>query len=138
MAKSGTRSPLPNNLKPSESVDREQEIEDALESVEDMTPESIGDLCKKLHLAALTKGFKLSKDEKESLKMLTQKCVPDAPKQINLDAKVRTESVILQFLEGNILAKEHNLQSIQEHIDHEQLLNAQIIPALAEELGIPK
>lgn len=125
-------------FKSTKTVSREEEIEAAVESINDLSLEEIGDLYIKLNRAAAEKGFVFTKPEADAIKLMSQKTIPDVPKKIELNAHVRTESVILQYLEINDRAKENNYQNIDEHIEHEQAINARVIPALVEEFGIPE
>lgn len=134
MAKSINMTPF----KTPPAISREEEIEEAIGKIEDIEPESISELCKKIHLAVIKHGFIITKDERESLKLLSMKTIPDAPKEIHLDARVRTETTILNYLEHNKLAQEQNFNRISENVEHEIDINSYIIPALVEELGIPE
>lgn len=134
MAKHLTRTPY----KAPPVISREEEIEEAIGKIDDIEPESISELCKKIHLAVIKHGFIITKDERESLKLLSMKTIPDAPKEIHIDARVRTETVILDFLNNNLNAQDQNFNRISENITHEIGINSQIIPALVEELGIPE
>lgn len=90
--------PFPDDDK---TLDRAREITDALGKMPDLSPGHMASLVTKMNHAVALGVIALKPQELTSLKTLSQKYIPDAPKQINLNAEVRTEQVILTWLNGN-------------------------------------
>jgi hypothetical protein len=80
---------------------REEQIEQVLEKVPDMDREEIGRLATNLNIATATGKHVPTAVESASLKTLSTKFIPDAPKEVHVKAEVRTEQVIMNWLQQN-------------------------------------
>lgn len=89
---------------------RAKKIASAVEMVPDVSPDDLATICTKMNQVASLGMINFSPQELASLKTLSQKYIPDAPKQVNLNATVKTEQVIMGWLEGN----QDALQKFQE------------------------
>lgn len=76
-------------------------IDVALDLVGDLTRREVEVLVTKLNVAVMRGFITLSSQESVSLKSLSTKFIPDAPKQLNIQAEVKTEQVILGWLDTN-------------------------------------
>lgn len=83
------------------TASREAQIEQALDGTPDMDREEIEDLAIKLNVATATGKHVPTTVESVSLKILSQKFIKDAPKEIHLQAEVKTEQVIMNWLQQN-------------------------------------
>lgn len=77
--------------------------------VADLSPEEIAQYCIKLNKAIIDGDFDPTVSQRQSLNLLSNKFIPDAPKQINLSGTVRVEETIDRWLE-------HNQQALQKVI----------------------
>ena len=93
-----------------ETVSRAREITDAINKMPDLSADDMAALATKMNHAVALGAVTLTNKESASLKILSQKFIPDAPKQINLNAEIKTEQVILGWLDGN----QDALQAFQE------------------------
>ena len=78
-----------------------KKIENVLHALPDLSTEDMADFCIKMNQAIATGALVLKPTQVSSLKLLSTKFIPDAPRQINIDAHVKTETVILGWLETN-------------------------------------
>ncbi len=87
---------------PGEKLTREQEISNTLSTLPDLSPEELARFALKMNYAVANGMLPpLTSQELATLRTISQKCIPDAPKQINLNASVKTEQVILTWLGSN-------------------------------------
>jgi hypothetical protein len=80
---------------------REDQIQQALEDTPDMDREEIESLAIKLNVATAKGKHVPTTVESVALKVLSQKFIKDAPKEIHLQAEVKTEQVIMNWLQQN-------------------------------------
>ena len=99
------------------NADRATEIQSALESLPDLSSADMAALATKVNQAVLMGQLTLKSNEAAALKTLSSKYIPDAPKQINLQAEVKTESVILGWLQDNDSLREGALRRGQEQLE---------------------
>jgi len=82
--------------------ERKAKIDSVLKEVNDLSQEELAMFATKMNYAAANGMLPtLNQQEQAALRTLSQKFIPEVPKQINLNAKVKTENVILGFLENN-------------------------------------
>lgn len=97
-----------------ENFDRAKEIQEALKSVPEMDDDALASLAIKMNMAQALGIFKLSAAENTSLKLLSQKLIPDAPKRIEMNSTVKTETIIYGWLEENDKLRGKALQNTLE------------------------
>jgi len=78
--------------------ERAEVIAQALEELPDLSRTEMGALVTKMNHAAMIGSVRLTSTEAHSLRILSQKFIPDAPKEIRLEATVKTEDVIIGYL----------------------------------------
>ena len=114
--------PFTNEPKPS----RRKEIESALQNLPALGPAELRDFAVKLTYAAANGIIQLTSQELTALKTIAQKSIPDAPKQINLNAKVQTEQVILTWLNNN----QKNLGDTNRRIRKQSVIESKVVTSL--------
>ena len=83
-------------------TDRVKEIESVLDNVPVMNQSQLQDFALKMNYAIATGQLpSITAAEAAALKTISAKCIQDAPKQINLDATVKSEQIIMSFLQDN-------------------------------------
>ncbi len=107
-----------------ENFDRAREIEAALENTPDMDDEALASLATKMNMAQALGIFKLTAAEQVSLKVLSQKFIPDAPKRIEMNSTVKTETIIYGWLEKNNQLRGKALQNTMDMELEENLRTA--------------
>lgn len=87
---------------PFDAETRQEQIQKTLDDVPDMSSEELAVFAVKMNFA-IANGLMptLTAQEQASLRTLSQKSIPDAPKQINLTATFKPEQVILRYLDTN-------------------------------------
>ena len=99
-----------------------QTTSDLVQSLPDLPPSEMASLCTKMNQAVALGIITLNSTQLACLKTLSSKYIPDSPKQINLNAKVQSEQIILNYLESNELLKEKAMQdAIDNKVDFPQL-----------------
>lgn len=80
---------------------RQDQIQQVLD--EEPLPDriEIEELVTKLNIAIVKGKHTLKPAEAASLRLLSQKFIPDAPKEIKVEAKIKTEQVIMGWLARN-------------------------------------
>ena len=82
--------------------ERKQSIDAVLGEVNDLSQDELATFATKMNYAAANGMLPiLNQQEQAALRTLSQKFIPEVPKQINLNAQVKTENVILGFLQNN-------------------------------------
>ncbi len=96
-----------------EGFTRAKEIAAGLEELPDLEDNALASLAAKMNLAQALGVLKLSSAEAASLKTLSQKYIPDSPKRIDLKATVKTESIIMHWLNSNDALRQASLSNTQ-------------------------
>lgn len=109
-----TKQPLNPPFDNEPKLSRKEEIEVALEQVDNLSPAQLAEFAVKLNLAAANGVIQLTSQEHTALKTISQKCIPDAPKQINLNANIKTEQIILGWCETNTTLRDETNVRIKE------------------------
>ena len=109
-----TKAPLEPPFENEVKLARREEIKAALSSVPPLGPAELAEFAVKMNWAAANGLVQLTAQEHTALRTISQKCIPDAPKQINLNAKVQTEQVILQWLTVNDKLLESTNKRVKE------------------------
>lgn len=87
------------NTEPDES--RQKQIAQVLDDTPLPDRQGIEEIVTKLNVAIVEGRHTLKPAEAASLKLLSQKFIPDAPKELNIKAEVKTEQVIMSWLARN-------------------------------------
>lgn len=99
------------------NVERATEIMTALDSLPDLSSSDMAALATKINQAVMMGQLTLKSNEAAALKTLSSKYIPDAPKQINLQANVKTENIIFGWLEDNESLRDSALHRAQESLN---------------------
>ena len=116
-----------------EDTSRAEQIKETISKVPDLTGEEMADFTVKMNHAIVLGEHKPTSVEAASLKLLSSKFIPDAPKQINLNASVRTETVILKYLETNDLKRAKIMDKAAEFREVEEAVTV-AMPEFADSL----
>lgn len=98
------------------NLERATEIQTALDSLPDLSSSDMAALATKVNQAVLMGQLTLKSNEAAALKTLSSKYIPDAPKQINLQAEVKTENIIFGWLEKNDSLRDSALHRARESL----------------------
>lgn len=85
----------------SDDLSRPEQIEQALEEAKPLDRDEIAQLATMLNVLTATGKHVPTSAESQSLRSLTTKFIPDAPKEVHLKAEIKTEQVIMSWLEQN-------------------------------------
>ncbi len=99
------------------NADRAIEIQTALSSLPDLSSADMASLVTKMNQAVMMGQLVLTSNQTNALKTLSSKYIPDAPKQINLQAEVKTENIIFGWLENNQSLRDGALHRAQESLN---------------------
>lgn len=97
--------------------ERANEIQTAIDFLPDLSPLEMADFVLKINHAVTLGLITLTSNQANSLRMLSSKCIPDSPKQINLKSEVKTEAVILNWLTTNDSLRDAALRRGQEQLE---------------------
>ena len=98
-------------------AERAAEIQTAIDFLPDLSPLEMADFVTKINHAVMLGLITLTSNQTNALKTLSSKCIPDAPKQINLQAEVKTEAVILNWLQDNESLRDSALARGQDQLN---------------------
>ena len=113
-----TKEVIVYDLPGSSEYDRARDIKSALDSLPEMSDADMASLCTKMNMASTLGIIKPTQAEANSLKTLSQKFIPDSPKRIDMTANVKTESIILHWLQTN---QSHKQSALSKTLEFEEI-----------------
>lgn len=101
---------------PDDNISTAEHISEVIEQLPDLSPVVLGELYEKINRAVTLGYITLTTQQTQCLRTLSQKFIPDSPKQLNVNAKVQSESIIVEWLNTNNKAGEEAEQKAMEHL----------------------